>query len=134
MNKATLLGILTEPIFDNNDEWVGADISAHMEVEVSRGKMAGVHRAFIQIPLTPMSLYKFKACGYYESAESYIMNRVKYGLNGMVNKFKGTQRDADNIYEVIRLKMPRFVSKSVEGLYYSQNFRTGEIFESKTRH
>ena len=133
MSKATLLGIATQPKHDDNDRWTGADIMASIEVEVSEGEQFGLHRLGLNITLTPTMLRVIKAYGYHDKAEDYIMKRVRACMDAMTKKFDGTQRDADNIYEVIRLKMPRFVSKSVERVYYSDNLRTGEIFESDLR-
>ena len=130
MSKATLLGIATQPKHDDNDRWTGADIMASIEVEVSEGEQFGLHRIGLNIMLTPTMLRVIKAYGYHDEAEDYIMKRVRACMDAMAKKFDGTQRDADNIYEVIRLKMPRFVSKSVERVYYSDNLRTGEVFES----
>ena len=133
MSKATLLGIATQPKHDDNDRWTGADIMASIEVEVSEGKQRGLHRVGLNITLTTMMLRVIKAYGYRDEAEDYIMKRVRACLNEMAKKFDGTQRDADNIYEVIRLKMLRFVRKSVERFYYSDNLLTGEVFESNLR-
>ena len=133
MSKATLLGIATQPKHDDNDRWTGADIMASIEVEVSEGEQFGLHRIGLNIMLTPTMLRVIKAYGYHDEAEDYIMKRVRACMDAMAKKFDGTQRDADNIYEVIRLKMPRFVSKSVERVYYSDNLRTGEVFESDLR-
>ena len=133
MSKATLLGIATQPKHDDNDRWTGADIMASIEVEVPEGEQFGLHRIGLNIMLTPTMLRVIKAYGYHDEAEDYIMKRVRVCMDAMAKKFDGTQRDADNIYEVIRLKMPRFVSKSVERVYYSDNLRTGEIFESDLR-
>lgn len=133
MSKATLLGIATQPKHDDNDRWTGADIMASIEVEVSEGELIGLHRIGLNITLTPTMLRVIKAYGYHDEAEDYIMKRVRACMDAMAKKFKGTERDADNIYEVIRLKMPQFVSKSVERVYYSDNLRTGEVFESDLR-
>ena len=133
MSKATLLGIATQPKHDDNDRWTGADIMASIEVEVSEGEQFGLHRLGLNITLTPTMLRVIKAYGYHDGPDEYIMKRVRACMDAMAKKFDGTERDADNIYEVIRLKMPRFVSKSVDRVYYSQNFRTGEIDESDLR-
>ena len=133
MNKATLLGIATQPKHDDNDRWTGADIMASIEVEVPEGEQFGLHRVGLNITLTPIMLNLIKIYGYHAEPDEYIMKRVRVCMDAMEKKFDGTQRDADNIYEVIRLKMPRFVSKSVERVYYSQNFRTGEIDQGTMR-
>ena len=133
MSKATLLGIATQPKHDDNDRWTGADIMASIEVEVSEGELIGLHRIGLNITLTPMMLNLIKIYGYHAEPDEYIMKRVRACMDAMAKKFDGTQRDADNIYEVIRLKMPRFVSKSMERVYYSDNLRTGEVFESSLK-
>ena len=133
MNKATLLGIATQPKHDDNDRWTGADIMASIEVEVSEGELIGLHRIGLNITLTPMMLNLIKIYGYHAEPDEYIMKRVRACMDAMAKKFDGTQRDAYNIYEVIRLKMPRFVSKSVDRVYYSDNLRTEEVFESSLR-
>ena len=133
MAKAILLGIATQPKHEENDRWTGADIMASIEVEVPEGEQFGLHRVGINITLTPTMLRVIKAYGYHDEFENYIMKLVRACLDGMANKFDGTQRDAENIYEVIRLKMPRFVSKLVERVYYSQNFRTGDIDQGTIR-
>ena len=133
MSKATLLGIATQPKHDDNDRWTGADIMASIEVEVPEGEQFGLHRVGLNITLTPIMLNLIKIYGYHAEPDEYIMKRVRVCMDAMAKKFDGTQRDADNIYEVIRLKMPRFVSKSVERVYYSQNFRTGEIDQGTMR-
>ena len=108
---------------------------ASIEVEAPDRQpgVTALHRVGLNITLTPTMLRVIKAYGYHDEAEDYIMKRVRACMDAMAKKFDGTQRDADNIYEVIRLKMPRFVSKSVERVYYSDNLRTGEVFESDLR-
>ncbi len=135
MSKATLLGIATQPKHDDNDRWTGADIMASIEVEAPDRQpgVTALHRVGLKITLTPTMLRVIKAYGYHDEAENYIMNRVKACMDAMTKKFEGTERDADIICDVIRLKMPRFVSKSVERVYYSDNLRTGKIFESDLR-
>lgn len=136
MAKATLMGIVTEPKYDNNDQWMGANIDAHIEVEAPDGRQPNVtcvHRAAISIDLSKQLADTIKAYGYKEDAERFIMKRVENCLDGMPRRFPGTEADAEHIYDVIRLKLPRFIKKSVERIYYSQNFRTGEIDEGTER-
>ena len=135
MSKATLLGIATQPKHDDNDRWMGAEVMASIEVEAPDRQpgVTALHRVGLNITLTPKMLRVIKAYGYHDEAENYIMSRVRVCMDAMAKKFDGTERDADIIYDVIRLKMPRFVSKSVERVYYSDNLRTGEIFESNLR-
>ena len=135
MNRATLLGIATQPKHDDNDRWTGADIMASIEVEATDRQtgVTALHRIGLNITLTTTILGVVKAYGYHDGAEDCIMKRVRACMDAMAKKFEGTERDADIIYDVIRLKMPRFVSKSVDRVYYSQNFRTGDIDESDLR-
>ena len=135
MSKATLLGIATQPKHDDNDRWTGADIMASIEVEAPdlQPGVTALHRIGLNITLTPTMLRVIKAYGYHDEAEDFIMKRVRTCMDAMAKKFEGTEHDADIIYDVIRLKMPRFVSKSVERVYYSDNLQTGEIFESNLR-
>ena len=136
MAKATLMGIVTEPKYDNNDQWMGANIAANIEVEAPDGRQLNVtcvHRAAISIDLSKQLADTIKAYGYKEDAERFIMKRVENCLDGMPRRFPGTEADAEHIYDVIRLKLPRFIKKSVERIYYSQNFRTGEIDEGTER-
>ena len=136
MAKATLMGIVTEPKYDNNDQWMGANIAAHIEVEAPDGRQPNVtcvHRAAVSIDLSKQLADTIKAYGYKEDAERFIMKRVENCLDGMSRRFHGTEADAEHIYDVIRLKLPRFINKSVERIYYSQNFRTGEIDEGTER-
>lgn len=136
MAKATLTGIVTEPKYDNNDQWMGANIAAHIEVEAPDGRQPNVmcvHRVAVSIDLSKQLADIIKAYGYKEDAERFIMKRVENCLDGMPRRFPGTEADAEHIYDVIRLKLPRFIKKSVERIYYSQNFRTGEIDEGTER-
>ena len=133
MNKATLLGISTQPKYDDNGKWIGADITASIEVEVQKVNKTNILRLGLKIEITTTLGEAVRYFGFGEELEEYIMKRVRACMDAMVKKFDVTQRDADNIYEVIRLKMPRFVSKSVERVYYSDNLRTGEVFESSLR-
>ena len=108
---------------------------ASIEVEAPdlQPGVTALHRIGLNITLTPTMLRVIKDYGYHDEAEDFIMKRVRACMDAMAKKFEGTEHDADIIYDVIRLKMPRFVSKSVERVYYSQNFRTGDIFESSLR-
>ena len=135
MSKATLLGICTQPKYNDDDVWQGADIMASSEVETPdrQSGVIGVHRVGLTITITQSMKTYINKYGYQREMDDYIMRRVKVCLDGMQRKFDGTYKDAHHIYEVIRLKMPRFISKSLDRCYYSNNLRTGEIFESKIR-
>ena len=136
MSKATLMGIATEPKYDNDDQWAGANIAAHIEVEAPDARQPNVtclHRVAVVIDLSKPLADTIKEYGYGEDAERFIMKRVESCLDSMPRRFPGTESDAKHICDVIRLKLPRFVSKSVDRIYYSQNFRTGEIDEGTMR-
>ena len=127
MNKLTLLGIATQPKCDDNDQWTGADICASIEAEVDDG----LHRVGIKLEISPTIADSVKNFGYSDTIENYLMKRVEACLNVCPKKWPGTERDADHIYEVIRLKLPRFVTKAADRIFYGQNFRTGEIATSR---
>ena len=135
MNKAILVGIATQPKYDDNDVWQGADIMADIEVETPdiQPGVTDVIRCSIKIELTLRIANLIKEYGYDEQWEDYIMKRVGSCLGAMKKRFEGTEKDADNIYHVIRLKLPRFIRKAIERVYYSQKMETGEIFESDAR-
>lgn len=128
MNKLTLLGIATQPKYDENDQWTGAEIFANIEAEVEDGEQRGLHRVGIKLEIQPSIAWAIrKGCN--GDVVDFFMKRVKACLNACPKKWPGTEPDANNIYEVMRLKMPRFVAKSADHIFYSQNFRTGEIDE-----
>ena len=115
MSKATLLGIATQPKYDDNDVWQGADIMADIEVETPdiQPGVTDVIRCGIKIELTLRIANLIKEYGYDEQWEDYIMKRVGSCLGAMKKRFEGTEKDADNIYHVIRLKLPRFIRKAI---------------------
>ena len=129
MNKLTLLCIATQPKYDDNDQWNGAEIFASIEAEVEEDGQTCLHRFGIKLEISPNLARLAKSYGYYGEIEKFLMKRVEACLNVCPKKWAGTERDANNIYEVLRLKMPRFVAKSADRIFYSQNFRTGEIDE-----
>ena len=109
MSKATLVGIATQPKYDDNDVWQGADIMADIEVETPdiQPGVTDVIRCGIKIDITLRIANLIKEYGYDEQWEDYIMKRVGSCLGAMKKRFEGTEKDADNIYHVIRLKLPR---------------------------
>ena len=123
MNKLTLLGIATQPKYDDNDQWTGAEICASIEAEEDDG----LHRVGIKLEISPTIADSVKNFGYSDTIENYLMKRVEACLNVCPKKWPGTERDAGHIYEVIRLKLPRFVTKAADRIFYGQNFRTGDI-------
>ena len=129
MNKLTLLGIATQPKYDDNDQWTGAEICAAIEAEIEEDDQRGLHRVGIKLEISPTIADSVKNFGYSDTIENYLMKRVEACLNVCPKKWPGTQRDAGHIYEVILLKLPCFMAKSAAHIYYSQNFRTGEIDE-----
>ena len=129
MNKLTLLGIATQPKYDDNDQWTGAEIFSSIEAEIEDGDQRGLHRVGLKLEISPTLAQAVKNFGYNDTVENFLMKRVEACLNVCPKKWAGTEKDANNIYEVLRLKMPRFVAKSADRIFYSQNFRTGEIDE-----
>ena len=129
MNKLTLLGIATQPKYDDNDQWTGAEICAAIEAEIEEDDQRGLHRVGIKLEISPTIADSVKNFGYSDAIENYLMKRVEACLNVCPKKWPGTERDAGHIYEVILLKLPLFMAKSAAHIFYSQNFRTGEIDE-----
>jgi hypothetical protein len=127
MNKLELLGIGTQPKYDDNDQWTGAEIFANIEAEIEDEDQRGLHRVGIKLEISPTLAQAVRNYGYDERTELFLMNRVEACLNSCQKKY--TERDTNTIYEVMRLKMPRFVAKSADRIFYVQNFRTGEIDE-----
>jgi hypothetical protein len=129
MNKLTLLGIATQPKYDDNDQWTGVEIYAHIEAEVQDVEQRGLHRVEIKLEITQTLAQAVKNYGYDETIERFLMKRIESCLFACGRKWDGVWKDSGIIYDVIRLKLPRFVAKSVDRIFYSQNFRTGEIEE-----
>ena len=129
MNKLELLAIATQPKYDDNDQWTGAEIFSSIEAEIEDGDQRGLHRVGLKLEISPTLAQAVKNFGYNDTVENFLMKRVEACLNVCPKKWAGTEKDANNIYEVLRLKMPRFVAKSADRIFYSQNFRTGEIDE-----
>ena len=122
MNKLKLLGIATEPYY--TDKWEGATIYVLME--------EGVHRLEIRVELR----FTLIACSLmegYEFVEQSIMKRVDNALDAVQKKHKATPKDINTIYEIVRLKMPRFVHKSALRISYFWNAVTGEIKEDEKK-
>ena len=129
MNKLTLLGIATQPKYDDDDQWTGAEIFANIEVEVEDGEQRGLHRVGIKLEISPTLAQTVKNYGYDETIERFLMKRIEACLNTCKRKWDGIGDDAEIIYEVMRLKMPRFVTKSADHIFYSWRSGTGEIDE-----
>lgn len=119
------MGIATQPRYDDNGVWQGADIGANIEVEAPDRQpgVTGIHRCAINLTITPTLAKCIENFGYGGPVEErYIMNKVRACLDGMTRLFDGTERDADIIYDVIRLKMPFLIRKSVNMEYFTQRF------------
>ena len=41
MSKATLIGIATQPRYDDDEGWLGVDIMANIEVDITEGAKIG---------------------------------------------------------------------------------------------
>lgn len=129
MNKLTLISIATQPKFGVDGEWMGADIFYTIEAEVMEGEHKGVHRLGIKENISRILARIISMYGFKDSDTDIHMKGVESSMRLFQKKFPNTGRDADTICEVIRLKMPRFMTKAAHGIYYSQNLRTGEINE-----
>ena len=129
MNKLTLLGIATQPKYDDDDRWIGADIFASIEAEIEDGEQRGLHRFAVNLTISPTLIEAVKSGGYTVRIEKFLMKRVKACLRTCPKEWPGTEQDIDTIYEAMREKMPLFVAKSIDRNFYTHNFRTGEIGE-----
>lgn len=124
MNKLILVGISTEP--GNSDAMITISVDAVIETWPS-----SPHRIDIEIKLGAMFLRVLEVFGYNHGDEEFLMKRVDAGLTTLRNKWPGLEKDANTIYEVVRLKMPRFIAKACTGISYTWNAQTGEIIESQ---
>ena len=129
MNKLTLIAIATQPKFGDDGKWMGAEIFYSIEAEVTEGEHKGVHRLGIKQNISHTLACVISMYGFKDSDTDIHMKGVESSMRLFQKKFSCTGRDADTICEVIRLKMPRFMTKAAHGIYYSQNLRTGEINE-----
>ena len=129
MNKLTLIAIATQPKFGDDGKWMGAEICYSIEAEVTEGEHMGVHRLGIKQNISRTLAYAISMYGFKDSDTDIHMKGVESSIRLFQKKFPCTGRDADTICEVIRMKMPRFMTKAAHGIYYSQNLRTGEINE-----
>ena len=118
MDKIKLKAIWTEPYYSDN-EWEGATIYVLME--------AGEHRLEIRSRLSCNLLTHFQPGD--EEIERFIIKRVENGLDNVQKKFDVDSKDINTIYEIVRLKMQRFVHKSAIRSSYFWNAITGEISE-----
>lgn len=125
----TLVSIATQPKFNDDGGWMGAEICYSIEAEVTEGEHMGVHRLGINQKISHTLALIISMYGFKDSDTGIHMKGVESSMRLFQKKFPCTGRDADTICEVIRLKMPRFMQKAAHGIYYSQNLRTGEINE-----
>mgnify|MGYP006874662833 CR=1 FL=1 len=123
MDKIKLKAIMTEPSYDGK-AWEGAKIHVLMEVEEAEKTLDGTLRIGDQL------LFLSQVYGY-EDTERLIMKRVEYCLDSVQKKFDVDPKDINTIYEIVRLKMQRFVHKSSLKISYLWNAVTGEIREDE---
>ena len=123
MDKLKLKAIWTEPSHDNK-EWEGAKIHVLMEVEGAEKTLDGTLRIGDHL------LFLSQVYGY-EDLERLIMKRIEYCLDNVKEKFDVDPKDINTIYEIVRLKMQRFVHKSAIRSSYLWNAITGEIREDE---
>ena len=121
MNKMKLLGMATE-LYHADNEWEGADIHVLMEIEETKQTIDG--RLHIgENYLTLIQVYGYK------DVENFIIKRVENCLNKVQKEFDVENKDINTIYEVVRLKMQRFIHKSALRIAYRWNAVTGDIYE-----
>ena len=122
MDKIKLKAIWTEPHDDK--EWQGAKIHVLMEVEGVEKTLDGTLRIGDHLLLLSQ-VYG------YEDIERLIMKRVEYCLDNVQKDLDVDPKDINTIYEIVRLKMQRFVHKSSLKISYLWNAVTGEIREDE---
>ena len=126
-----LMGISTQPKYSEDDRWVGAEMTAFIEIELPTAEnITPTVRRCMRFMMSRDILMAIKIKGITDTRRSFFDYRIKEMLKKVRAENNGSQHDAYNIGEVIRLKIPRFVTKSLERCEYSQNFRTGEIIET----
>ena len=123
MDKLKLKAIWTEPSHPD-DAWEGAKIHVLMEVEGAEKTLDGTLRIGDHL------LFLTQVNGY-EDLERLIMKRVEYCLDNVQKEFDVDPKDINTIYEIVRLKMQRFVHKSAIRNSYFWNALTGEIREEE---
>jgi hypothetical protein len=123
MDKIKLKAITTEPSYDGK-AWEGAKIHVLMEVEGAEKTLDGTLRIGDHL------LFLSQVYGY-EDLERLIMKRVEYCLDNVQKEFDVDPKDINTIYEIVRLKMQRFVHKSAIHSSYLWNAITGEIREDE---
>jgi len=127
MNKLILVGIYTQQKYDADGEWDGAEIIICCDIEGE----SNLPRVDVRIGLSPKYIEATEDFGYNPVTEDFLMKRVEAGLATIRKKWTGLDKDANTIYEVARLKMPRFIAKACAGVSYIWNAQTGEIMESQ---
>ena len=121
MEKLKLKAIWTEPSYDGK-AWEGAKIHVLMEVEGAKKTLDGTLRIGDHL------LFLSQVYGY-EDLERLIMKRVEYCLDNVQKEFDVDPKDINTIYEIVRLKMQRFIHKSALRICYVWNAVTGYISE-----
>ena len=121
MSKVKLSGMVTEPYYCD-DQWEGATIYVQFE--------AGDKRIDVRLKISCALLTHFQQYGY-EDIERLIMRRIDNALDEVQKKYNITPKDINTIYEIVRLKMQRFVHKSALRIWYIWNAVTGDIRECK---
>ena len=127
---ATLLGVCTQPKHDEEYNWTGAAISAAIEVEAPEEDGAiGLHRAGLNIDLSPALIDIVKVSGYDFRTMSYMEKRVAACMKAIEKEYLNYSGGTYYIYWQIMVRMPKLIEKSVAKSYYRDNLRTGEVEE-----
>ena len=129
MSKLTLMAIATQPKYNDDHQWTGAEICAHIEVESDDANHRRLHRLDFNIEISRNLALAAAIYGFRDDDTDLLMGRVRNMLDVIIRKLPGTERDAGHIYEVMRLKLPRLVMKAACKHFYSQNLVTGQINE-----
>lgn len=129
MKKAIIESIETKPLINDEDLWCGALLTVYLVIDSDSNY---IELTGIRIELSQGFANSFEKYGY-EMMEDMILLNIRIRLNEHKNTYNLSDRNVDQIDNVIRLKLPRFVNKAMQHLYYYQDFRTGEIIESNLR-
>ena len=120
MSKLKLLGMVTDPNH-HGDKWEGATIYVVMD--------HGERRIKIKTRISSNILIHFQPGD--EEIERLMMKNIERGLDAVQKDLDVDPKDINTIYEIVRLKMQRFVHKSAIRSSYLWNAITGEIREEE---
>lgn len=126
MKKAIIESIETKPQINDEDLWCGALLTVYLVIDSGSNY---IELTGIRIEISRRFTNCLEKYGY-EMMEDLILLNIRIRLNEHKNTYNLSARNVEQIDNVIRLKLPRFINKAMQQLYYYQDFDTGEIIES----